>query len=76
MNIMRLYYGINLFWIWFNLLVIVPFFIAFVQRLRNRSMKVTLWTDHLSRIGLTITLAFYAIDTAVKSYVDGTDSVC
>ncbi len=72
MDIMTIYYSINLFWIWFNLIVIVPFVIAFVARLRNSSFRTKLWTDHLSRLGLTLTLVFYAVDTAVKSYVDGT----
>ena len=73
---MTLYYSINLFWIWFNLFVIVPFFIAFIYRLKNRSVEKKLWTDHLSRISLTATLIFYAFDTMVKAYVDGTDSIC
>lgn len=73
---MDLYYAINYFWIWFNLFVILPFFIACVCRYLNVSRSKYLWTDHLSRIGLTITLMFYVIDTAVKSYVDGTDTIC
>lgn len=76
MDIMTIYYSINFFWIWFNLFVILPFLIAFIFRLRNPSMKKKLWTDHLSRLSLTITLIFYAIDTTVKTYVDGTDSIC
>lgn len=73
---MTLYYSINFFWIWFNLFVIAPFFIAFIFRIRNPSLKEKLWTDHLSRTSLTATLIFYAIDTMVKAYVDGTDSIC
>ncbi len=76
MNIMDLYYFINYFWIWFNLFAIVPFIIACIFRYLNPSFKHKLWTDHLSRIGLTITLMFYVLDTAVKSYVDGTETIC
>jgi hypothetical protein len=76
MDIMPIYYVINHFWIWFNLFVILPFLIAFVCRIRNPSFSKPLWTDNLSRLGLALTLIFYAIDTAVKSYVDGTESIC
>ncbi len=73
---MKIYYAINIFWVWFNLVVILPFFLAFICRLRNKSMNTKLWTDHLSRLGLTLTLIFYAIDAAIKAYVDGTESIC
>jgi hypothetical protein len=76
MNIMPLYYAINNFWIWFNLFVIAPFFIAFLFRLRNQSLSKYLWTDHLARFGLIMTLAFYLADMFVKGYVDGTESIC
>lgn len=76
MDIMTVYYSINFFWIWFNLFVILPFFIAFVFRLKNPSTHQKLWTDHLARASLTATLIFYAIDTSVKAYVDGSDSIC
>jgi hypothetical protein len=70
-DIMTVYYAINFFWVWFNLFVIMPFFTAFIFRLRNNSSRNKLWTDHLSRLGLILTLLFYAIDMSVKVYVDG-----
>jgi hypothetical protein len=76
MDIMALYYAINHFWIWFNLFVIAPFLIAFVFRLRNQSLSTQLWTDHLARLGLVATLLFYLVDTIVKGYVDGTETIC
>ncbi len=75
-DIMDVYYSINFFWIWFNLFVIAPFFIAFIFRLRNSSITSQLPTDHLSRIGLILTLIFYTVDTTVKVYVDGYQSIC
>jgi hypothetical protein len=76
MSIMTVYYALNNFWIWFNLFVIAPFFVAFVFRFRNQSLSKYLWTDHLARAGLALALAFYLADTFVKGYVDGIESIC
>lgn len=76
MNIMTVYFAINHFWIWFNLFAVVPFVVAFIFRLRNQSMDKNLSTDHLARFGLIITLVFYLVDSLVKGYVDGTESIC
>jgi hypothetical protein len=72
MEIIKLYYFLNSFWVWFNLIVMVPFFIALVNRVNNSSIRKLLWTDILSRFSLFLTIIFYLFDTIVKSYVDGT----
>ncbi len=76
MIIMDIYYFLNIFWIWFNLLVIIPFFISFIYRYRNQKVSQYLWTDHLSRISLFLTLVYYFFDSIVKAFVDGTQTIC
>ena len=76
MMVMDVYYFLNFIWIWFNLLVIIPFFISFIYRYKNQKISKYLWTDHLSRTCLLLTLFYYLIDFIVKAYIDGTETIC
>lgn len=72
----RHYYIANNLWVNINLLGIVPFLVACLNRLRHPSTKVHLFTDHLSRLFLAITCLFYVYDVTVKYMVDGVETVC
>ena len=72
---MQCYYGINIVWLWSNLILFFPFLYACVKRFRNQALDKSLWTDHLTRIGLAFTLVVYAADCIVKYIVDGDLSI-
>ena len=70
------YYKANQFWVYVNAFLITPFLVACFNRLRQPAFNKHLWTDHLSRLGLIVTVAFYPYEMAVKYAVDGGDSIC
>lgn len=74
-----LYYPLNNIWVYGNILFIVPFLIATVNRMRNKgdhTLTHYLWTDHLCRVILIFTCIFYVFDIVVKYEVDGVDEFC
>lgn len=70
------YYLSNNIWVYGNLVLILPFVIACVNRLRHPDIKVKLWTDDLARVFLIFTCLYYVYDMPVKYFVDGGDTIC
>ena len=70
------YYFANSIWIDLNLLCILPFVGSCINRFRQPSIKIPLWTDHITRFFLSIQAIFYVYDTIVKYAVDGGDTIC
>ena len=70
------YYKANQFWVYFNAAIIVPFLIACINRMIHPTFNKHLWTDHLCRVALIITIAFYPYEMVVKYSVDGGDTIC
>lgn len=52
------------------------FLISCFIRFYNQDLKKHLWTDHLSRLFLFVSWAFYIFDMAVKYPVDGAETIC
>ena len=75
---MKLYYILNNFWIYSNMFMIIPFFLAGLNRFihRGKSLDSPLWSDHITRFFLIVTWIFYILDILVKYPVDGIDSFC
>jgi hypothetical protein len=76
MNLVDSYYLLNNIWVYGNLVMIPPFVIACIMRFKNPDINKKLWTDHLSRIFLILTVVFYVFDIVVKYYVDGGSTIC
>lgn len=53
------YFTANNIWVYGNLVLILPFVIACIFRFMNPDINKKLWTDHLSRIFLFLSCAFY-----------------
>jgi hypothetical protein len=70
------YYLSNNIWVYGNLVLIAPFVIACLNRLRRPDINTPLWTDHLSRVFLVFTCLYYVYDIPVKYFVDGGDTIC
>ena len=70
------YYLSNNIWVYGNTVLILPFIIACVNRYINSDINKHLWTDHLSRIFLVLTCAYYVYDVPVKYMMDGGDTIC
>jgi hypothetical protein len=70
------YYLLNNFWVYYNLICIVPFVVACINRYRNPEIETHLFTDHVSRIFLLVPCIYYVFETVVKYVVDGGDSIC
>lgn len=70
------YYLSNNIWVYGNLILIVPFLISCVNRLRNPDINKYLWTDNLARFFLVFTCLYYIYDVPVKYLVDGGNTIC
>jgi hypothetical protein len=70
------YYLSNNLWVYSNILLIPPFLLACINRIRNPDINTPLWTDHITRALLIYTWLYYAYDIPVKLAVDGADSLC
>lgn len=70
------YYLLNNFWVNFNVIAIVPFLIACINRFRNPSVETHLLTDHIPRFFLGSSCIYYIYETVVKFAVDGSETIC
>ena len=70
------YYLSNKIWVYGNIVLILPFIIAFFARLLNPDINKKLWTDHLSRVFLFLTWVYYIYDLPIKWTIDGGDGIC
>lgn len=70
------YYLANRIWVYGNLVLILPFLTACLNRFRHPEISLGLWTDHLARLFLFLTCAFYLYEMPIKYLRDGGESVC
>ncbi len=70
------YYLSNNIWVYGNIVLIAPFVISCVVRFFNTDIKKKLWTDHLSRVMMILTCAFYMYDMPIKYVMDGANTIC
>jgi hypothetical protein len=70
------YYLSNNIWVYGNQILILPFVIACVNRIRHPDINQKLRTDHLSRFFLILTCLYYVYDVPVKYFVDGGNTIC
>ena len=75
---MKFYFVLNNFWIYSNIFMIVPFFLAGLNRFihRGKTLDAPLWSDHITRFFLVVTWLFYILDILVKYPEDGIDTFC
>ena len=70
------YYMSNNIWVYGNIVLILPFIVACVNRYRNPQLHKKLWTDHLARFFLVLTVLYYIYDMPIKYMVDGGQTIC
>lgn len=70
------YYLSNNIWVYGNIILIIPFIIACINRFLNPQLNKHLWTDHLARLFLFLTCVYYVYDVPIKFTIDGGDTIC
>ncbi len=59
-----------------NLIMILPYIISCIFRIKNMDINIKLWTDHFARLFMVFSIVFYLYEMVIKYVVDGGDTIC